>query len=46
MSYEQSLTGMLKGAKFYNIMEKKGYTVPDESEEVSMEGKEEINDNV
>ena len=37
---------MLKGAKFYNIMEKKGYTVPDESEEVSMGGKEEINDNV
>lgn len=29
---------MLKGAKFYNIMEKKGYTVPDESEEVSMAG--------
>lgn len=37
---------MLKGAKFYNIMEKKGYIVPVDWEEVSMGGKEEINDNV
>lgn len=37
---------MLKGAKFYNKIEKKGYTVPVAWEEVNMGGKEEINDSV
>lgn len=47
MFQEQSLTEMLKGTKFYNIMGKKGDRGPVECEEESMGcGEEEINDNV